>query len=125
MNRAELKKTLYAQFVPFAQAVQNKLDYLKSDDVFGADSYSSYNVVSDEDDSLEKAFNSTLSASNIPPYQNPPMEEIRQMKQAPQPTYVNQAPTDALVNTHKQNLAARIAALRGISMPGDYLRGKK
>ena len=127
MDKSELKKALHSQFVPIEKAVTDKLRYLQSDDVFNTDSYASYTGTGNSglDDSLESAFSSTTSTPIPPMYQAPAPEEIRQMQHAPEPSYAGEAPTPDSIANHKQNMAARIAALRGISMPGDYLRGKK
>ena len=126
MDKAELKRTLHEQFVPFDMAVQNKLEYLQSDDVFNVNDYAAYNDNSAGDDSLENAFGSMYVAPTPPVYQAPAPEEVKRMQEAPQPTYAgNSAPTQSSISEHKQNIAAKIAALRGISMPGDYLRNMK
>ncbi|MBR6356182.1 MAG: hypothetical protein IKR92_04940 [Alphaproteobacteria bacterium] len=125
MDKSELKQTLHDQFVPLEKAVENKLNYLQSDDVFNTENYAAYTDNLGEDDSLENAFNAAVSAPAKPMYQAPSPEEMRQMQQAPQPSYAEGTPTQDSISSHKQNMAARIAALRGISMPGDYLRGKR
>lgn len=125
MDKAELKQTLHNQFVPLAQAVEAKLQCLQDNDVFLSDAYAEDIDNYSDDDSLENAFNSTLSASSVPMYQAPKMEEIKNMQQTPQPSYIDEAPNADSINTHKQSIAAKIAALRGISMPGDYLRDNK
>lgn len=125
MDKSELKRTLHDQFVPMEKAVKNKLIYLQSDDVFNTENYAAYTDNLGEDDSLENAFSASVTTPAKPMYQAPSPEEVRQMQQAPQPSYAGEAPTQDSILSHKQNMAARIAALRGISMPGDYLRGKK
>lgn len=127
MDKSELKRVLHNQFEPLERAAMSKLSYLQSDDVFSADSYSAYAELDSfgSDDSLENAFNETLSPPTPPMYQAPAPEEIQHIKQAPQPSYAGATPSPDSIATHKQNMAAKIAALRGISMPGDYLRTKK
>lgn len=126
MDREELKQTLHDQFEPFDLAVQKKLEYLQSDDVFGADTYGEYNNGAlSEDDSLTNAFNATISPQSAPVYQNQVQETMRQIQSTSQPRYTAEAPTADSIASHKQNIAAKIAALRGISMPGDYISGTK
>lgn len=126
MDRAELKKTLHEQFEPLETAVQKKLEYLQSDNVFSVDAYTGNDDFgSMEDDSLANAFGSTMSAQTAPVYQNHIQETMQQIQSVSQPKYASETPTASSIATHKQNIAAKIAALRGISMPGDYLSGNK
>lgn len=124
MDRQLIKNTLKEQAEPMSQAVAKKLAYLQSDDVFVEEG----NEISTprEDDSLLAAFSETVQPANIPTYNQPTAEELNKtsVSTATQPRYVSQAPTEQSISNHKQNLAARIAALRGISSPGDYLRRK-
>ncbi|MBR1841043.1 MAG: hypothetical protein IJ778_02825 [Alphaproteobacteria bacterium] len=124
MHREELKQTLVNQFEPMNDAVQKKLAYLQSDDVFAdydENAYSQYS--SSENMSVEDAFTAfvdnrvdnkneeTPRALNNGAYK--PVSSIK----------VEQA-TAETIQSHKQNIAAKIAALRGISSPGDYLDKK-
>ena len=98
MDRKVLKQNLHEQVVPMAEAVQKKLAYLNSDDVFMNKEETSEN------------FTDLLMAQN--------KAMVAQKRTEP----TNTADKVAM---HKQNLAAKIAALRGISnMPGDYLNRK-
>ena len=123
MDKAKLKQTMYEQFEPFEIAIQKKISYLQSDNVFSVDMYvDNDNADSMADDSLIEAFNSTVSAQSAPMYQVPVQETMTQIEKTVQPQYVAETPTADSIKAHKQNIAAKIAALRGISMPGDYLK---
>ena len=126
MDREELKQTLYDQFEPLEVAVQKKLEYLQGDDVFSIDNYAEYSDGAlSEDDSLTNAFNTTISPQSAPMYQNQVQETMREIQSTSQPRYAAEQPTADSIASHKQNIAAKIAALRGISMPGDYISGIK
>lgn len=117
MDRAELKNTLQKQSEPLDAAVQKKLVYLQSDDVFEMDAQAGYDA--GFDDSLENAFAQTMKPQPIMDYSEPSTEETDRMAQ-----YPDSKPKLENVSEHTQNMAARIAALRGISLPGDYIRKK-
>ena len=117
MDKDELKRILHEQFEPLQTAVQKKLDYLQSDNVFADDTYRS--VIEDNpmgDDSLANAFNSNTTAQPIPAYK-PTLDDEYNTYSAPKAS-----PERSQLEEHKHNIAARIAALRGISMPGDYIK---
>jgi hypothetical protein len=124
MDRAELKHTLHEQFVPFEQAVANKLEYLQGDNVFAVDEEPINQISEIGDDSLEKAFNMTLGLADVPIYKDLTVQDVKKMQVAPQPQNLPESPNQDNIAAQKQNIAAKIAALRGISMPGDYLRKK-
>lgn len=125
MDKAKLKQTLKEQHTPLLQSIQQKLTYLQSENVFNAGYYSAPKISSSEDDSLLNAFTSSNNnVSAIPAYQAPSPAAVQQMQQAPQPKPVSDTQNSASNSASAQNMAARIAALRGISMPGDYLRKK-
>ncbi len=119
MDRNELKRTLHEQFIPMREAVQKKLEYLQSDDVFTDSPYSiEDDDVNMEDDDLMNAFGGSGSTQPpAAPRQQPPAAGYQATQQA-----AAQGAPEA--SSPAQNMAARIAALRGISMPGDYLRRK-
>lgn len=101
MDRNILKKTLHEQATPMAEAVKNKLAYLQGDDVF---------LNSDEQHS-EPLFTDLLMTQGQP-------------KKMPTKPVEPQNTADKIA-THKQSVAAKIAALRGVStMPGEYLNRK-
>ena len=101
MDRSILKKTLHEQATPMAEAVKNKLAYLQGDDVF---------LNSDEQHS-EPLFTDLLMTQGQP-------------KKMPTKPVEPQSTADKIA-THKQSVAAKIAALRGVStMPGEYLNRK-
>lgn len=121
MDKPEIKKLLREQVIPMSEAVANKLAYLQSDDVFTDTSQTTQN-----DDSLLNAFMESGQPVSVPAYNQPNVEEFYQnLQSTPQPTYSERTPTQETIERHKQNIAAKIAALRGMSMPGDYLHQKK
>jgi len=124
MDRQSIKNILKEQTEPMSQAVAKKLAYLQSDDVFTSDV--ERGMQAKEDDSLLAAFGETIQPANVPTYKQPSLENkpANATITTPQPRYVSQSPTEQTIAEHKQNIAARIAALRGISSPGDYLRRK-
>ena len=127
MDKFEIKRVLHEQFVPMELATQQKLEYLQSDEVFTDNSYipqTPTNSAEIGDDSLANAFMETGNTRAAPVYNQPTMDDYNRMQAAPEPQYISSQPTAQSINTSKQNLAAKIAALRGISMPGDYLRRK-
>ncbi len=96
MDRNVLKRTLQEQIVPMSEAVSRKLAYLKGDEVFAI-----------EDEENTQTFTDLL------------IEEGKTTK--PQPHIEPTEITDKIA-IHKQTVAEKIAALRGIStMPGQYL----
>lgn len=113
MDNNVLKQTLRDQFEPLAAAVQRKLEYLKSDDVFSLD-----NVYQQPEMSVEEAFQAFASAQPQQPEERPQKLNTAVPQQTAS-SPLGQASEEAM-NAHKQNIAARIAALRGISLPGDY-----
>lgn len=122
MDKPEIKRLLREQVEPMSQAVAKKLAYLQSDDVFTEPG----TQVSQEDNSLLEAFSGSAQPTSVSSYSQMSAREFYQNQQSvPQPKYLGNAPTQHTIEEHKQNIAAKIAALRGISMPGDYLRQKK
>lgn len=123
MDRNELKQTLREQFAPMDEAVQKKLDYLQSDDVFTDNPYMQDDG-GDElgDDSLMSAFGATGNSAAPQVIQQQPIAGYTPLPAAaaPQPS-AGQTPA---ASGSSQSMAARIAALRGISMPGDYIKRK-
>lgn len=121
MDKSEIKRLLKEQVEPLNDAVKKKLEYLQSDDVFMEDGA----IVMQGDNSLMDAFSESMPSVKAPAYVQPSVREVYQASQTtPEPQYISQPPTSQSINEHKQNIAARIAALRGMSMPGDYLRKK-
>lgn len=113
MDKDELKQILREQFEPFEKAVQKKLEYLQSDNVFADMASDYYSNAPVTDSSLEDAFDYFSEAKPIPAYREP-QENI----DSAEPRNM------ASISERKQNIAARIAAMRGISMPGDYIDDK-
>ena len=85
MDRKELKQILVEQVVPMSEAVQQKLSYLQSDDVF----------LNDEQ-ILNEDYNDLFETGNSKHYIEP-------------------TTTTDKIATHKQSIAEKIATLRGIS----------
>ncbi len=101
MDRNILKKTLQEQVIPMAEAVKNKLAYLQGDDVFSVPNQQQ----------TEVHFTDLLMMQGQP-------KKISSKTVEPQNTADK-------VAVHKQSVAAKIAALRGVStMPGEYLNRK-
>lgn len=101
MDRQQIKNILKTQAKQMPQAVADKLAYLKGNEVF-APSY---------DESLLNAFAfTTTNRSQISTPQRRSVDE----------TDRGLSTTDS----KKQNIAAKIAALRGMSSAGGYLRRK-
>lgn len=126
MDNAVLKKTLYDQFEPLDVAVQKKLDYLNSDDVFAIET-NSFDDLTDEEQnlSIEDAFSAFASAQphNTVDTVSPGLNRVPTRPTTSATSAQSTQPTEEkTVDTSKQSLAARIAALRGISMSGDYLK---
>ena len=123
MDKAEIKRLLREQTEPLSQAVTKKLAYLQSDDVF-TDTANA--PVSLNDNSLMNAFSETASPTAVPAYTQPKAQDFYAgLQSATAPQYADAQPSQDSIEEHKQNIAAKIAALRGISMPGDYLRKKQ
>lgn len=125
MDKKELKQALIDQFVPYDEAVQDKLDYLQSDDVFSSPGV----MEEDETDelSLEDAFGDEVNSGS------------RRASHRHQEDYDDEDYDDEDYDEDDedydededsrprkpQTMAEKIAALRGISaMPGDYIRKK-
>lgn len=120
MDKTEIKKLLKEQVEPMDNAVKRKLEYLQSDDVFMEE----YATKEQGDVSLINAFSENMPSINVPSYPQSSAREFYQTAQnRPEPKYISE-PTSQSIDTHKQNIAARIAALRGMSMAGDYLKRK-
>ena len=117
MNRSEIKQILQEQSGTFDEAVKQKMVYLQSDDVFTIDENIYEAANNEQDNSLEDAFNS--NTTQPPKYNRPEPENVASGNFVPQS--INRSYT---VEEYRQNIAAKIAALRGLSLPGDYMRRK-
>lgn len=124
MHREELKQTLVNQFEPMNDAVQKKLAYLQSEDIFTdyMDDYSSQYSGMDNL-SVEDAFETFAGARSHPAEEVKP-RALNDVSYKPTSTLKVEQATPETIQSHKQNIAAKIAALRGISVPGDYLDKK-
>ena len=124
MRREELKQTLVEQFEPMSHAVQKKLAYLQSEDIFTdymedySDQYSGMDNLSVED-----AFETFAGVRSHHTEEAEPRALNNAAYKPVSSIKVEQA-TAETIQSHKQNIAAKIAALRGISSPGDYLDKK-
>ena len=115
MNRQYLKQTLKDQVVPFDLAVKNKLAYLNSDDVFKNDEN---NAIEMPDSKIEDAFDAFYKDNND--YVSPEPKNLNIAHSNMTSTQENQQS----IQNNYQSISAKIAALRGISLPGDYLHKK-
>ena len=127
MDNTELLNTLNEQKIPLDVAVEQKLAYLQSDNVFSPDDdyylahFATYANTkdSDDDDELLSAF----GAGNMKSSAN----HTSNMQIQPQRIAVPQSSSQSQSQAQRQNapmsLADRIAALRGaISVPEEYKR---
>ena len=113
MDRDFLKKILHEQMEPLDVAVQNKLRYLESDEVFSDapnTTYAGSFSDSDIDTMFSNAFSSTLSGTLVSQSNN-------------NPKHIGEGTTEH-VSRH-QIIADKIAALRGISVDSEYLRKRR
>ncbi|MBQ8670996.1 MAG: hypothetical protein IJ525_00565 [Alphaproteobacteria bacterium] len=154
MDKQELKKALQEQCEPFAESVRKKIEYLQSDEVFSVDEQDDFlpeedlsleaafdlamlnepNVVK-YDDPLSGARNqpmerrgSTYSAPAASKQSTTPESssvfDMFKENNIPTSVYVNTTPTQQSIKENRQSIAAKIAALRGISVPDNYLNKK-
>lgn len=119
MDKVELKKVLHEQFAPMTEAVQRKLEYLQSEEVFTDNPYYPFENDNEGDSELLSAFGGNTNVQPPRPAQSPAPAA------SPRAIPVSPAGQSAAAPAQPQNMAARIAALRGISMPGDYLARQK
>ena len=100
MDRNLLKNTLRKQVIPMSEAVSSKLAYLMGDEVFTTNN-----------EETSQTFTDLLIVENKTT--KPQQEKI-------EPTNISEK-----IATHKQTVAEKIAALRGITAaPGQYLNRK-
>lgn len=101
MDRYELKETLRNQVEPISEAVRKKLQYLNSEDVFLT-----------SEDTSDEVFTELLAG-------NDGADATTASRKVEEPT----ATIDKIA-VHKQSLAEKIAALRGVSsaVPNEYLK---
>lgn len=124
MRREELKQTLVEQFEPMSHAVQKKMTYLQSEDIFTdymedySNQYSGMDILSVEDAFATFADSHSQHIEDIKP------RALNDVSYKSASTIKVEQATPETIQSHKQNIAAKIAALRGISMPGDYLNKK-
>jgi len=138
MDKQELKKTLREQCAPFAESVRKKIEYLQGDDVFLAEED---NLQEEKDLSLEEAFDmAMLSEPSMTSFEDPlsgalmrPSVSERPLTSPSMPDFHLSPSTESSgdiaarqqnIQERKQNIAAKIAALRGISVPSAYINKK-
>ncbi len=122
MDNIKLENTIKAQKIPFDQAVEKKLAYLKSDDVFSSDGDEYISVfknlissekINREEGELAAAFQSLISS--------PETKSMTQNVGVSGSTH--QVEPHRRTDEHKMTIAERIAALRGaINVPPEYRR---
>ena len=131
MNRQELKQTLKNQALSFDVDVQKKLLYLQGDNVSSEDEeIPSY--VPAEDDFLEAFVDepdspvSSLKSANSYfqsfEYNNLREKALHNQYVTDEDDYPQATRQKSEYQDRKRSFAERIAALRGVSLPGDYLR---
>ena len=107
MNLIELKNTLKQQAVPLDVAVENKLAYLMSDDVFNTENDAYILTTDDQNDDLAMIFEQTLEKTPSSEEWIPDIEETPQTK----------------MKSSALSMSERIAALRGtLDLPQEYHR---
>jgi hypothetical protein len=118
MDRALLKRTLKQQATPMKTAVAQKLAYLQGDDVFTTDDYVTPDLVvgHEAEEDIAGAFGGITPQT----HRQSAASDVQPMP------YHNTEPTQMTpFEEHKQSIAEKIAALRGIkTMPGEYLNNK-
>lgn len=123
MDRALLKQTLKQQSMPMKTAVAQKLAYLQSDDVFMTDDYVTpdFVIAHGAEDDFAGAFGGGMSQA-----QRQSVAATSATSNIQSAQYHNTEPTQMTsFEEHKQSIAEKIAALRGIkTMPGEYLNNK-
>lgn len=112
MDKDFLKKMLHEQIEPMDIAIKNKLQYLKSDEVFTDEPNAAY-IGSFSDSDIDTMFSNAFSSAIKP--------DTQQSYDYPKGTGET-SPNSA--SRHKL-IAEKIAALRGINIDSDYLRKKK
>lgn len=125
MDRQKLKNLLHEQSSPFDEAVQKKLDYLMSDDVFSLENNpyanSFRNIQIDDEDEFSHAFSdddSSFDEAFDDEYEDG-YEDVDE------DDYDDEEDGEASQAAAPKTLAERIAMLRGVStLPGSYLNKK-
>ncbi len=126
MDRQKLKNLLHEQSSPFDEAVQKKLDYLMSDDVFSLENNpyanSFRNIQIDDEDEFSHAFSdddSSFDEAFDDEYEDDGYEDVDE------DDYGDEEDGEVSQTAAPKTLAERIAMLRGVStLPGSYLNKK-
>ena len=122
MNNIEIKQILKKQAASFNEDVQKKLRYLRGEDVFVSDFYH-YDFSALAEDELLSAFLHSSDSKSV-------FSEVdsRSIGTHDQDAYSVKKQETSLLKREddylrrKKQIASRIAALRGTSLPGEYLR---
>ncbi len=140
MVSPKLKELLRDQIVTMADDIRKKMEYLKSGEMF---SYNYYKIDIyrqklnfKQDDALLNAFigNTDASSTNMEnsfaqAFMSTSQQVYKPQGQTPERSVIR--PTEKKAEISEENLStkdkmlrlnAKLAALRGLSMPGDYLR---
>ena len=132
MNKEELKNALREQYEPLNEAVNRKLTEFVHDcdltEDFADENDDMENAEDDNfDSSLSSAFQNNNEPYSAPDYQDHNINELvdNYGHPSPEPQYIGERPTQQSISEHRDNMSARIAFLRGISLPGDYLQKKQ
>ena len=129
MDDKELFNTLNEQKIPLDVAVEQKLAYLQSDNVFSPDDdyylthFATYTNTQSRDNSDDDELLSAFGAQS----EKQPTNSLSNMRIQPQRIEVPRSAAQPQAQNQQQNapmsLADRIAALRGaISVPNEYKR---
>lgn len=145
MANQKLKELMRDQIITFPDDIRKKLEYLASDEMFSYNYYkidiyrqklnfkqddallnafigSSTNVSTNEQHSFANAFMSTSSQQHSPVYKS--RSSSTQINSIPTSSHtITPVKSDEELTTKDKmaRLNAKLAALRGVSMPGDYL----
>lgn len=130
MDKQEIKELMHMQASSFNEDVASKLEYLKGDDVF-----QEYETDNSGNDNLNKELEEALFSESYSKHKSaetvqfisPEVPQTSHFSQnikvqtevSPQAVPQNQSQA---ISSSKQRVAEKIAALRGISLAGDYIR---
>lgn len=133
MDRQKLKNLLHEQSSPFDEAVQKKLDYLMSDDVFSLENNpyanSFRNIQIDDEDEFSHAFSdddSSFDEAFDDEYEDEDEDGYEDVDEdVDEDDYGDEEDGEVSQAAAPKTLAERIAMLRGVStLPGSYLNKK-
>lgn len=111
MINSELKKSLQQQASTFSQDIKDKMIYLQSDKSLSSDYYQYSSIIkTTQKSSLENAFSHPHELPNNKKSENSDINK----------SIFNENQSD--FQKRRDNIFARIQALKGKSLPGSYLR---